>query len=47
LETTFAAPDFYATRAKEAPALLKELEAAKSEVTRLYVRWEELDQIGK
>ena len=30
LETTLAAPDFYATRAKDAPALLKKLEAAKS-----------------
>jgi ATP-binding cassette subfamily F protein uup len=47
LEKTFAAPDFYATRAKDAPALLKELESAKSEVTRLYARWEELDKIGK
>ncbi len=47
LETILAAPDFYATRAKDAPALLKKLEAAKSEVTRLYARWEELDQIGK
>jgi ATP-binding cassette subfamily F protein uup len=47
LETTLAAPDFYATRAKEAPALIKELEDAKAEVSRLYARWEELDKIGK
>jgi ATP-binding cassette subfamily F protein uup len=47
LEMTLAAPDFYATRAKDAPALIKDLEAAKSEVTRLYARWEELDKIGK
>jgi hypothetical protein len=47
LEKTLAAPDFYTTRAKDAPALIKELESAKSEITRLYARWEELDQIGK
>jgi ATP-binding cassette subfamily F protein uup len=47
LESTLATPDFYATRAKDAPALLKDLEAAKSEVTRLYARWEELDEIAK
>jgi hypothetical protein len=41
------AADLYATRAKNAPALIKELEAAKSEIIRLYARWEELDQIGK
>ncbi|MGD1020052.1 MAG: hypothetical protein ABSA12_12135 [Verrucomicrobiia bacterium] len=29
------------------PALIKELEAAETEVTRLYARSEELDKIGK
>jgi hypothetical protein len=33
-------------RAKDAPALIKEFEAARAEVTRLYARWEELDKIG-
>lgn len=47
LETTLAAPDFYPTRAKDAPALIKELETARAEVTRLYARWEELDKVGK
>jgi ATP-binding cassette subfamily F protein uup len=47
LESTLAAPDFYPARAKDTPALIKELESAKSEITRLYARWEELDKIGK
>jgi ATP-binding cassette subfamily F protein uup len=47
LETTLNSPGFYATRAKEAPGLIAELDAARSEVTRLYNRWAELDQIGK
>ena len=47
LEATLNSPDFYATRAREAPGLVSELETARSEVTRLYTRWEELDQIGK
>ena len=47
LETTLNSPGFYATRAKDAPGLIAELDAAKSEVTRLYTRWAELDQIGK
>ena len=47
LEGTLHDPDFYATRAKEAPALIAELEAAKAEVSRLYARWEELGQVGK
>ncbi|MBI5394192.1 MAG: ABC-F family ATP-binding cassette domain-containing protein, partial [Verrucomicrobia bacterium] len=47
LETTLNEPGFYATRAKEAPALIAELEAAKTEVARLYARWEELGRIGK
>jgi ATP-binding cassette subfamily F protein uup len=47
LETTLNDPAFYATRAAEAPKLIAELEAAKTEVARLYERWHELDQIGK
>ncbi|MCX6901783.1 MAG: ATP-binding cassette domain-containing protein [Verrucomicrobia bacterium] len=47
LEATLHDPDFYATRAKEGPALIAELEAVKTEVARLYARWEELGQIGK
>ena len=44
LETTLQDPAFYSTRAKEAPALAAELEAAKAEVARLYTRWDQLDQ---
>ncbi len=47
LEATLHDPGFYATRAKEAPALIADLEAAKAEVVRLYARWEELGRIGK
>ena len=47
LQATLNSPEFYATRAKEAPGLIAELDAARSEVTRLYTRWAELDQIGK
>jgi ATP-binding cassette subfamily F protein uup len=47
LEQTLNEPGFYVTRAKEAPALVAEHAAAKAEVSRLYARWAELDQIGK
>jgi ATP-binding cassette subfamily F protein uup len=47
LEHTLNEPGFYVSRAKEAPALIAEHAAAKAEVSRLYVRWAELDQIGK
>lgn len=47
LEATVNDPSFYATRAKEAPALLAELENAKAEVARLYARWAELDALPK
>jgi len=46
LETTLNDPAFHATRSREARALITDLEAAKAEVTRLYARWHELDQIG-
>ena len=47
LETTLSDPAFYATRASEAAAVSAELEAAKDAVSRLYDRWQELDQIGR
>jgi len=42
METLLNDPSFYAARAAEAPDMVKKLELAKSEVTRLYARWEEL-----
>ena len=47
IERTLGDPDFYATRAKEAAGLTAELEATKAEVSRLYARWAELEQIGR
>ena len=47
LEATLNDSDFYATRGKEAPAVIAELEAARAEVARLYARWEELENIEK
>ena len=47
LEKVLNDPGFYVTRAKEAPSLIAELNAAKAEVSRLYTRWSELDQIAK
>ena len=47
VEATLNDPNFYATRAAEAPRLIAELEQAKAEVARLYARWQELDAIGK
>ncbi len=40
-------PDFYATRASEAADMATDLEAAKTEVSRLYARWEGLEMIDK
>jgi len=45
LEITLNDPEFHATRSREARGLLAELEAAKAEVTRLYNRWHELNEI--
>ncbi len=45
LQATLDDPAFYITRSAEAPALIQQLEAAKSEVARLYARWEELEQV--
>lgn len=45
LDATLNDPSFYITRSHEAEGLLKELEAAKAEVARLYARWEELEAV--
>lgn len=45
LERTLNDPEFYVSRAREAPGLLADLEAARAEVVRLYARWEELEQL--
>jgi ATP-binding cassette subfamily F protein uup len=42
LETTLNDPEFHATRSREARGMIAELETAKTEVARLYKRWEEL-----
>jgi len=42
IETTLNDPHFHATRSRETEGLIAELEAAKTDVTRLYERWEEL-----
>jgi len=47
LETTVNDPAFYAARGREVPALLDELETTKAQVTRLYARWETLEELGK
>lgn len=47
LETTLNDPQFHATRSREAPELIAGLETAKTEVTRLYGRWEELSSRAK
>ncbi|HRJ11060.1 MAG TPA: ABC-F family ATP-binding cassette domain-containing protein [Prosthecobacter sp.] len=45
LDATLNDPAFYITRSHEAEGLIKDLEAAKTEVTRLYARWEELEAV--
>ncbi len=40
IETLLADPDFFVSRAAEAPALIAELEQEKIGVTKLYARWE-------
>jgi len=47
LETTLNAPDFHATRSRQAHGLIADLEAAKAEVTRSYERWQELAARGR
>ena len=43
IEAEFTAPDFYTTRAKDAPILQARLDAAQAELDALYSRWEELE----
>lgn len=45
LDATLNDPSFYITRSQEASTLTDELDKAKSEAARLYVRWEELEAI--
>ncbi len=45
LEALLNDPDFYVTRAKEAPELLAQLELSRAEITRLYHRWAELEEL--
>ncbi len=47
LEGTLNDPGVYATRAREVPAILTDLDARRAEVSRLYERWEILEQISK
>lgn len=47
LEATLNDPQFYATRAREAPGLVAELEQARATVAGLYDRWHELDDVKK
>ena len=42
IESLLNDPSFYAARAADAPEMVKKLDLAKSEVARLYARWEEL-----
>lgn len=42
LETTLNDPEFHASRSREAHGLIRELDAARAEVARLYGRWQEL-----
>jgi ATP-binding cassette subfamily F protein uup len=45
LEAIFTAPDFYSKHGSDWQKIETDLEAARSEVARLYSRWEELSQI--
>ena len=45
LETTLNDPNFYSTRAADAPRIVADLESARAEVAKLYARWEELAAI--
>ena len=45
LEVALNDPAFYATRAADAPGVVAELDAARTEVARLYHRWQELDAV--
>ncbi|HTV40206.1 MAG TPA: ABC-F family ATP-binding cassette domain-containing protein [Candidatus Sulfotelmatobacter sp.] len=45
IETLFAAPDFHRTHAKQTDELVAELAAAKANLEKLFLRWEELEAI--
>jgi hypothetical protein len=45
LEATLADPTVYKERAAEVPSLVAALEAARSEVERLYARWQALESL--
>ena len=45
LEAKLNDPAFQSERFEEVPAVVAELETAKTEVTRLYARWEELESL--
>jgi ATP-binding cassette subfamily F protein uup len=47
VEATLNDPTFHATRSRETPTLVKELETGKAEIARLYDRWQELASIGQ
>jgi ATP-binding cassette subfamily F protein uup len=47
MEKTLNDPSFFVSRAKEAPALVAQLESKKAEVARLYARWHELDAVAQ
>ncbi len=47
LETMLNDPAFHATRSRETPALLTELETTRAEILRLYDRWQELTAIAQ
>ena len=45
IESFFAAPDFHRTHAKQTDELVAELAAAKANLEKLFLRWEELEAI--
>ncbi len=45
IQTLFAAPDFYQQNAAQIPNLYAELEANKTQLTSLYDRWQELENL--
>jgi ABC transport system ATP-binding/permease protein len=45
IENLFAEPDFHRTYAKQADQLVSELAAAKANLEKLFLRWEELEAI--
>jgi ATP-binding cassette subfamily F protein uup len=47
LESIFASPDFHRTHATQTNQLVADLAAAKEDVARLYVRWEELEALKR